>query len=456
MSTPTRGASGSAFGPRSPGGGHGESTDTHTIAELVAAASQPVPGLVTVFASGHAVHQPYRVDRARRIGRDAAMDIVIDDSKVSRMHAEVGPTHGGVAFTDAGSRNGTYVGGRRLGPERTTVPFGTVVRIGRALLLVVRDVRPFEVSESGGGDPTFVGGPSLDPVRRAIANFGRGRIPVLVRGETGTGKEVVARALHAASGREGPFVAVNCAALPLELVESELFGHRKGAFSGSDQARRGLFRAAEGGTLLLDEIGDLSLDAQAKLLRVLETGEIRAVGEDVSKPVDVRVVAATNRDLGAMMAIDRFREDLFHRIATVQIELPALRERLEDIPLLTMHFLSESGLSASVFAMERLMAQRWTGNVRELRNTVSGGAAAASSRGGDELSIEDLDDLSDANFALREDPSDDAMKARIVAALELTGGNVSQAARDLGMRRARIYELLTALDIDPSQFRTRG
>jgi transcriptional regulator of acetoin/glycerol metabolism len=435
------------------GRGRGESTDTHTVAELVAAAGHPLPGLVLVFDRHGPSLRAFHVDGPRKIGRDDAMDIVIDDGKVSRLHVELAPTHGGFVVTDAGSRNGTYVSGRRMGPERITAPFGCVIRIGRALLIAMRDVRPFDATVAG--DASLIGGPSLDPVRRAITNFGRGRIPVLVRGETGTGKELVARALHAASRREGPFLAVNCAALPMELVESELFGHRKGAFSGSDHSRRGLFRSADGGTLLLDEIGDLPLDAQAKLLRVLETGEVRAVGEDRARPVDVRVVAATNRDLGAMMAVDHFREDLFHRVATVQIDLPPLRERPEDVPLLVGHFLVGSGVEMSVFAMERMIGHRWPGNVRELKNTLAGAIAAASSRESLEIQVEDVDDLSEPVSVRRDDATDDRLKERIVAALESAGGNVSQAARDLGMRRARIYELLTALEIDPALFRRR-
>ena len=452
QSRPPSGSAGPTSGPPRPLA-RGDNTDTHTVGELVAAATQPVPGVVLVFDRNGPMLRAYRVDRARRLGRDESMDIVVDDGKVSRFHAELTPTHGGIAITDAGSRNGTFVSGRRVGPERVTVPFGSVMRIGRALFIALADVRAFDVSVPG--DPAMVGGASLDPVRRSITNFGRGRIPVLVRGETGTGKELVARALHSASNREGPFLAVNCAALPMELVESELFGHRRGAFSGSDHSRRGLFRSADGGTLLLDEIGDLPLDAQAKLLRVLETGEVRAVGEDLARAVDVRVVAATNRDLAAMMAVDHFREDLFHRIATVQIELPPLRERPEDVPLLIGHFLAETGVTVSVFAMEKLIVHRWPGNVRELKNTLAGAVAAASSRESHEIQVEDLDDLTEPASVRREELSDDALRARIVAALEQSGGNVSQAARDLGMRRARIYELLATLHIDPAEFRRR-
>jgi two-component system response regulator GlrR len=156
-----------------------------------------------------------------------------------------------------------------------------------------------------------------------------------------------------------------------------------------------------------------------------------------------------------MMAVDHFREDLFHRVATVQIELPPLRERPEDVPLLVGHFLAESSVEVSVFAMEKLIAHRWPGNVRELKNTLAGAVAAARSRDSTEIQVEDLDDLSEPISVRREDVNDDALRARIVAALEATGGNVSQAARDLGMRRARIYELLGALVIDPSAFRRR-
>jgi two-component system response regulator HydG len=214
-----------------------------------------------------------------------------------------------------------------------------------------------------------------DLVRRVATT----NAPVLVLGETGTGKELVARAVHAESARkDAPFVAVNCAALPEALLESELFGHVRGAFTGATQARRGLFLEANGGTLLLDEIGDMPLALQAKLLRVLETGEIRSVGSDSERKFDVRIIASTNKDLAALVKEARFRQDLFFRLNVVPIVVPPLRERREDVPLLVDHFLWRSRAQAPASpvtgfqpaALKLLMEHGWPGNVRELEKLV--------------------------------------------------------------------------------------
>ncbi|HEY7370826.1 MAG TPA: sigma-54 dependent transcriptional regulator [Polyangia bacterium] len=214
-----------------------------------------------------------------------------------------------------------------------------------------------------------------DLIRRLASNA----VPVLVLGETGTGKELVARAIHAEGPRrDAPFVAVNCAAVPEALLESELFGHTKGAFTGATQTRRGLFFEANGGTLLLDEIGDMPLALQAKLLRVLETGEVRSVGSDAARTTDVRIVAATHRDLPAEVRAGKFRQDLFFRLNVVPVPIPALRERREDIPLLVEHFLARSrerfpGAQATSFdrdAIKLLVEYSWPGNVRQLENLV--------------------------------------------------------------------------------------
>ena len=202
-------------------------------------------------------------------------------------------------------------------------------------------------------------------------------VPVLVLGETGTGKELVARAIHAEGPRrEAPFVAVNCAALPEALLESELFGHIKGAFTGATQTRRGLFVEANGGTLLLDEIGDMPLALQAKLLRVLETGEVRSVGSDAPRTTDVRIIAATHRDLPAHIRVGKFRQDLFFRLNVVPIAIPALRERREDIPLLLEHFLAKSRTALSADAGDGVLARCPQGS-RRLRLA---GERAGSSR----------------------------------------------------------------------------
>jgi two-component system, NtrC family, response regulator HydG len=211
-----------------------------------------------------------------------------------------------------------------------------------------------------------------------IGRIGPSAAPVLIRGETGTGKELVARALHAASRRSGPFVPVNCTALPEPLLESELFGHVRGAFTGATASRRGLFVEADGGTLFLDEIGDLAPALQAKLLRVLEDGAVRAVGADVSRATDVRILAATHQDLDARVAAGSFRADLFYRLNVVPVNVPPLRDRQEDVPLLIERFLARArkrnpaarvrGFAAE--ALATLARGTWPGNVRELENVV--------------------------------------------------------------------------------------
>jgi DNA-binding NtrC family response regulator len=220
--------------------------------------------------------------------------------------------------------------------------------------------------------------PALEQVRRLIARVAASESNVLIRGETGTGKELVARAIHEASRRAGgPLVAVNCGSLPEHLVESELFGHRKGAFTGADEHRAGLFEVADGGTLFLDEVGELPKPLQPRLLRALESGEIRRVGENHSQTVDVRVVCATHRSLEQMVTAGEFREDLLFRINTFEILLPPLRERLEDLPALIRHFVRQSRPHAPASAeavtpavLDFLAGHRWPGNVRELANVI--------------------------------------------------------------------------------------
>jgi len=211
-------------------------------------------------------------------------------------------------------------------------------------------------------------------VRQRIREYAPAEATVLIGGETGTGKELTARALHAASSRAaGPFVAVNCAALPAELVESELFGSTRGAFTGASQTRPGLFDAARGGTLLLDEIGELPRSAQAKLLRVLEAGSYRPLGAVHERQADARVLAATNCDLAGLCACGEFRLDLYYRVAVLRIQLPPLRERRSDIPGLVRRFLERAGRPPEAVApeaMARLLAHAWPGNVRELRSVV--------------------------------------------------------------------------------------
>jgi len=427
-------------------------TDTHTAYDvLLAAERQSAPGVVVLYSAEQAACVAFPVSGPSRIGRDPDVEIPIDDTKVSREHVRLEPTDGGVLVTDLGSRNGTFVDGEKVTRERARAPVGSTLRVGHSLLRVVADVRPYSSGENL--DDRLVGGPSLAEVRRSIATLARSRLPVLLEGETGTGKELLARAVHDASGRDGELIAVNCAALPDHLVESELFGHARGAFSSSDRARQGLFRRANGGSLLLDEIGDLPLGAQAKLLRVLESGEVRGVGEDKASSVDVRVLSATNRDLDALVQSGGFREDLFHRVASARIVLPPLRERMEDVPALALHFCADSGLRLSVRAMERLMLQRWPGNVRELRNAVTEAIARAKALGKTAVDSEDLNLTRPAASPPSSRDADAELHQRVEQLLRDHAGNVSRVARELDMRRPALYELFRRLSIDPAVYR---
>lgn len=287
-------------------------------------------------------------------------------------------------------------------------------------------------------------------------------VSVLIQGESGTGKELLARAIHRASKRaEHPFIALNCGAVPEELLESELFGHAKGAFTGATRDHKGLFQAAYGGTLFLDEIGDMPLTFQTKLLRVIQEEEVRPVGATQSIATDVRIVAATHRNLAEEVAQKRFREDLFYRLNVMPLETLPLRERREDIPLLANHFLEQflSGQSRdaqrqlSPAAMEVLAAQAWSGNVRQLRNVVERSVVLSSAP------VVSADQVSDAlqgdEDALPSlaDARRDSERRYLVQVLEIAGGNVTRAAQLAQRNRTEFYKLLNRHDIDPHRFR---
>lgn len=426
-----------------------------------ASGARPVIGVVTIFCERQAEvsPRPLAVTSTCRVGRDEHVALQLDDSQASREHAELAPTAGGVSVTDLGSRNGTFVDEQRVDEPATFAPVGSCIRIGKSLLAVVEDVELFR-RNAPSSKPPLVGSARMSEVRRQVETVAPFAHPVLVLGETGTGKERVAEAVHAASQRGGAFVPVNSSAIPSELVESELFGHARGAFSGSHQARTGLFRSAEGGTLFLDEIADLPLEAQAKLLRALETGEVRGVGEDRTTVVDVRVVSATNADLDALVQSGRFRADLLHRISVWRIALPALRDRVEDVPLLAAHFLSPGSPEFSVEAMARLVMWRWPGNVRELRSAVVTAAARAVAERAAQILASHLPPEivrgGPRDAAAGEAPDPDAVfRTRVETALALREGNVAQVARDLGCGRPWLYQELKRLGIDVNAFRKR-
>jgi DNA-binding NtrC family response regulator len=307
--------------------------------------------------------------------------------------------------------------------------------------------------------PLMIGkSPAMAEIRRLIERVGPTEAPVLIQGETGTGKELAARAVQQASRRANqPFVTVNCAALPEQLVESELFGHEKGAFTGAQSSRPGLFEIADEGTLFIDEIGELPLTLQPKLLRVLEDGSLRRVGSSQERRVNVRIVAATNRDLAHEVEAGRFREDLLYRINVMQITLPSLRERTSDIPLLVQHFLG-SNWEIDPEAAAAITVYEWPGNVRQLRNVLERARILA------ESSTITLDDLPgellavDAASTSDQEPAclapeattlQQLERAHIADVLQRCQGNKTQAARTLGIHRRKLYRLMERLDLAP-------
>ena len=343
-------------------------------------------------------------------------------------------------------------------------PFDDVHRVrttvGKAIerrRLVCRNRQLEEELRARSSAPDLVGSsPKMRVLARTIQSLRHNESHVLIQGESGTGKELVARALHAASPRaSGELIPVDCGALPETIIESELFGHEKGAFTGAVGAAPGLFRMADRGTLFLDEVGEIPPHVQAKLLRALQHKEVRPVGAASTVPVDLRVISATHRDLAEMIADGRFRPDLFYRLNVVRIEIPSLRERREDIPLLVHHFLEKHGSRASVNGIEEealalLVAREWPGNVRELENAVESALALAP---GPKLRAADLRKAYSAPAPIGSPQlagiplSLDAYeRSALERALQESGGDANAAARSLGIGRSTFYRKLAKCD----------
>ena len=308
-----------------------------------------------------------------RVGSAPDNELVLDDEHVSAHHAEILVSERGYELRDLGSTNGTSVGGLRvvrvwLGSEHTISLGGTRLRF------VVREGEvEIPVSRRTNFGGLLGHGPAMRAAFAILERAAKTDTTVLVLGESGTGKELAARALHdRGPRRDGPFLVFDCGATAPTLLESHLFGHVRGAFTGADAARAGCFEAADGGTLVLDELGELPLELQPKLLRVLETRTVQRLGENTARPFDVRFVATTNRNLEEEVRAGRFREDLFYRLSVICVRLPPLRERTEEIPRLVHHFLAKLGAEREVpeQTMQMLRSHRWPGNVRELRNAV--------------------------------------------------------------------------------------
>ena len=305
--------------------------------------------------------------------------------------------------------------------------------------------------------------PAMQAVLEDARRVAKTDSSVLITGASGTGKEVLARAIHRASRRaERPFVAVNCAAVPAELLESELFGHKRGAFTGAHADHLGLFRAAEGGTVFLDEIGDMPQDLQSKLLRVLQEREVRPVGETRTVPVDVRVLSATHSDLDARVKAGTFREDLFYRLNVVGLRLMPLADRREDVPMLVAHRLAQlvsDGVPRRVYspeAMEVLVAAAWPGNVRQLFNVVEQNVALSPSRVISAALVRKALGEQDSALPSFDDARTEFTRNYLRQLLELADGNISRAARLAERNRTDFYKLLSRYGVDPAAFKERA
>jgi DNA-binding NtrC family response regulator len=396
------------------------------------------------------------------LGRgERVFDQVFDDPAMSDRHAEVRLRGSQVVLQDLGSSRGTRLNGASLREAHGLVE-GDVFRLGNTTLVYTTRNRLLAIPETRDhGHPELTGTtPSMDAVRRSIEAVAPHPRTVVVSGETGTGKEIVARLLHRRSGRTGPFVAVNCGGFTEGLLASELFGHVRGAFTGAVSEQQGLFRAANGGTLLLDEAGDIPLGLQATLLRVLETWQVRPVGSPRDVPVDVRVVAATNREMVTLVQRGLFRADLYARLAQWIIRLPPLRDRRGDIPALSRALLGQ--LDAADRAMspdleEALLIHPWPLNVRGLSNAL-GIAAIATPEGQPlELGAETMSALEDGQIDHEEIPLEKPALTLDHACLEgllhQFSGRVAEMARHVGVSRPKLYRMLWSVGLDPAKFR---
>ena len=378
-------------------------------------------------------------DRPVRIGSSRSNDLVLADPAVSAQHCRLEPDGRGLVLRDLGSTNGTFVQGVRV--ARARVGAGAQLRVGRTDLRVLACSQ--EAREPGAGSRPIAASRAMQDALAEAEHFARLPWPVLILGPSGAGKEELATVVHRHSGCGGPFVALNAGGLPRELIESELFGHERGAFTGAVGLRRGVFEQAEGGTLLLDEIGELPLDLQARLLRVLETWQIRRVGSEQAIEVKVRLVCATHRNLADMVQAGSFRQDLYYRLARLVVRLSPLRERSEDIVPLAEHFLagSEGELGQRCLSRDakaRLLAYAWPGNARELRNVVCGAAAMSAAP---ELGAQDIEraiERISGSLAAKLDLDAEAIES----AVQHYRGNLSAVSRALSIPRSTLRDRL--------------
>ena len=428
------------------------------------------PGVIIVFSGTSLLYLPFSVEkRPLTVGRAGDLESVLTDERLSRHHAEISVVDGQWVVRDLGSRNGTFVDGHRVEGE-VRVSALRVVRAAGTLIVPCADIsraRMPEVNTSG----TVIGTKLRDSLA-LVEHWAAASDTMLIRGESGTGKELAAQTFHGRGpNARGPFIAVNCAAIPEGLAERLLFGAKRGAYSGATTDSIGHVEAADGGVLFLDEGGELDLQVQAKLLRVMETREVIPLGASHGKRVSVRVCVATHRDLRAAVGAGRFRGDLYHRIAPPEVILPPLRERLDDI---AFHVLDEvarasPGAAPQCKLIEACILRHWPGNVRELRKQIRYAAIRAQAEGSSRVRLEHLPATAGEPLsANRPAPtpasalevprehstrpytrwSQQLTREAVEQALAEHGGNVAFAARALGMQRSQLYREMDRLEID--------
>jgi DNA-binding NtrC family response regulator len=413
----------------------------------------PAPGRVYELGAGET-----------RLGKGPDNDVVIPDATVSRAHCVVVRDGAAYLLRDLGSTNGTFIEDERI--REAFLRPGVRLRVGEVLLKFQPVAEVVEVAPSGRDRLGALVGHSarMREIFTLLERIAPTDATVLLTGETGTGKGAVARAVHELGARAGkPFVTIDCGAVSRSLIESELFGHERGAFTGATHTRKGALELASGGTLFIDELDDLPLELQPKLLRALEEREIQRLGTNTQIKLDVRVIAATKKDLRAEVAAGRFREDLYFRLSVVLVPLPPLRERKEDLGALVDHFLGQPGAwdHLAKATRERLAAHTWPGNVRELRNVIErasyvGGfdaldlSALRADRGGDDaerLRCDYARPFKDAKNELIERFE----REYIRRLLERTGGNMARAAREAGIDRKYMYLLMKKHGMEPGE-----
>jgi transcriptional regulator with PAS, ATPase and Fis domain len=444
------------------------------------------PGLVLLYAPRFeelAAAYPFFTSEIV-LGRDATCSICIPDQAVSRNHARIearleGPREDGTTWylRDLSSRNGTIVGGRYVTEQR--LHDLDEIRIGDAIFKFVEEEAtayvPFRIdgSRAKSAPPPLddlVGGRQIDAIARDIERIAPTELSCMILGETGTGKEVVARAIHRLSGRKGSLQAINCAAIPQNLLESELFGYRRGAFSGADRDKPGLIKLADSGTLFLDEIGDMPLEAQAKLLRVLQAKEVFPLGATTAERVDVRVACATHQNLREQVRDGKFRGDLFARLNEHAVSLPPLRRRKEDIYLLAKTFAARYGrpdVGLTFSFMLALVHYDWPYNVRELESCIKRGLALTGGAPLDAKHLpqdiaEKMKEYGDKKHPRHESASVEIpvakraapTEAELRALLERHQGNVAAVGRELGKERMQIHRWLKKYGISLDAYRS--